>query len=306
MIKKLVSVALCGVLCSSCAQAASWSLVERGYIKKIPAIYANHQTGPILVPTDDDVRLALEFGAASKDKQEPLDYAYLIKSRESALNSDSIYVTVTTPLALIAMHAREQAKEYRKPDDEFVSFARALGAVAISVSQQFMTTNFRTVTFDWQLILLRDGVRVEPLKGVASWNGGNPFTASKPHLAQHNATLAAVQQAAAQQLRVAAASMDEAGRKAMVRQLAATGWSDAQICSGLGWSPEELAKIKGEGPANAAQAMFPLAERDAVFSIEELRKPGRYEIVFRRPEAGLLGVARDKEVRFAISFDHFR
>jgi len=223
------------------------------------------------------------------------------------LNNDSIYVTVTTPLARIATHARDQAKEYRMVDEEFVKYARALGAVSVSISQQFMTSNFRAVAFNWEIILLRDGVRVETLDSLAPWKGGNPFVTSKPLVAQYNATLAVIQQTAAQHLRTTAASMDDSGKRLMVHQLAKTGWSDSQICSALGWSAADLARIKGEIVESTARAsLITLSDRDAIFSIQELKKPGRYELVFRRLQASMLGNVKEKEVRVPISFEKFR
>lgn len=302
-----IAALLCLAFLATQTSAASWSLVERGYIKKIPAAYTKHTAGIIAVPTDDDVKRALEFGAASKEKREPLEYAYIVKSQESAFNNDSIYVTVTTPLALIATHARDQAKEYRMVDEEFVKYARALGAVSVSISQQFMTANFRAVAFNWEIILLRDGGRVETLNSLAPWKGGNPFVTSKPLVAQYNATLAAIQQTAAQQLRTTAASMDDNGKRLMVHQLAGTGWSDSQICSALGWSAADLARIKGEiVESTAGASLITLSDRDAIFSIQELKKTGRYELVFRRLQTGMLGNVKEKEVRVPISFEKFR
>ena len=115
-------------------------------------------------------------------------------------------------------------------DDNFVQYARKLGAARIAI----YAGNIISLQ---QFVLLRDGVRVDPLLEIPAWAGKNPFT---------------------------------------------------------------------DKPGNAINGKISLSEFDAVFPIDELTKPGNYELVFRTPQIASLYARGDKEVRFPISFASFR
>ena len=72
-----------------------------------------------------------------------------------------------------------------------------------------------------------------------------------------------------------------------------------------GLSLEEVSDILNP-QANANGGKIVLSNFDAVFSVGELLKPGRYELVFRTPPAASLYASGDKEIRFPISFSSFR
>lgn len=241
--------------------ATSPSLLERTYLAKIPPSYANHQAGIVSSPSDDDVQQAVAFGIAAKQESEPLEYAYLIKLSKSAVSTDVIYLRVETPLYLISRHVSDQARNYRALDQAFISYARTLGAVHLAATQQYMSSaTWQAYAFSRQLILLRDGVRIEPLQELAAWAGANPFaTQQQPSMASVMALI------------------------------------------------DQTAQRYGAPAANSsAGGNLQLAESDAVYAADELRKSGTYEIIFREPKVGLIGGVTTAEVRFQVSFANFR
>lgn len=288
------------------AKPAGWSLVEKGIVKKIPATFTQHRDGFVASPSDADVQDAIALGTASKEKRELLDYAYIHKEQTNFFATDVIYVRVATPLFLIGAHAREQAREYRAIDQAFVEHARNLNAVRISLTNEFLTDKLRQIALSYEIILLRDGARVEPLREIAAWESGNPF-ADRSSIFGNSAVVEAMQRTALETMRSSVAGMNDEGKRAMVRQFSAMGWNDAKLCESLGWTAEELARIRGDAAPDPDQPRtIALADSDGVFALEELKKPGRYELVFRRPHMAMFGNIKDHEVRFPISFERFR
>lgn len=286
-----------------CGCAGSYSLREQAIRSKIPADFRGNTNGIIAAPTDADIQAATALGVASKDN-DALEYAYLVKAPRGAFASDSIYVKVATPLYLIASHAREQGREYRSVDSAYVQYARGLRAARISTTQQFINTaTWDAVAFQRQIILLRDGVRVEPLKEIPAWAGQSPF-ADKPNK-QVQAALAQVNQVAAQYSRGYAANMTGAQKEQVLRSYRAMGLSEEQMAAYTGFTRSEIQEIlKTQNSTNGG--MMALTEFDAVFAIDELIKPGHYEVVFRTPQIASLYSRGDKEIRFPISFSNFR
>ena len=245
----LIAALTTALLAAGCA--GGYSIREHAIRSKIPQEFRNYTNGIIANPTDADVRQAIALGKASKDSN-TLSLAYLRKAPKNLFKSNdilyyslhipygkyealargmdpnNILIRVATPLYLIANHAREQARDYRKVDDNFVQYARKLDAVRIAI----YAGNIISLQ---QFILLRDGVRVDPLLEIQAWAGKNPFT-------------------------------DKLG--------------------------------------NAINGKISLSKFDAVFPIDELSKPGNYELVFRTSQVAY--VRGDKEVRFPISFAGFR
>jgi hypothetical protein len=296
------------VMTAHTCSAAGWSLLERGYLKSIPAIYREHKTGPLVAPSDDDVKEAISFGEASKEKPEALAYAYLLKRKASMLGSDSIYVTVSTPLELIARHSQEQAKEFRATDSDFVSYARRLKCIRISVTQQWLSSGYTALAANRELIILRDGKRVENLGTVEAWKGANPFLANNKSSLSSDATVNAIQQQAIAQTRAIWNGADESTRKQLLAVYTAQGRSDAQIMLFTGATAEELSRMRGKTveAAETGPTMLLLQSEDGVFAIEELIKPGKYELVFRQPNYGAFTGVGDKEIRVPIEFTSFR
>lgn len=289
------------MLAAGCA--GGYSIREHAIRSKIPQEFRNYTDGIIANPTDADVRQAIALGKTSKDN-DALQYAYLTKAPRSLFNQDSIYIQVATPLQLIANHAREQARDYRKVNDNFVQYARKLSAVRISISQQFISTiTWDAYGFQRQIILLRDGVRVEPLLEIPGWAGKNPF-ADKPSK-EMQATFASIDQTMKQISKGWTTNMTKEQKEQVLRSYRAMGLSEEQMAAYTGFSRDEIQEIL-DTQSNAVDGKISLSEFDAVFPIDELTKPGNYELVFRTPQIASLYARGDKEVRFPISFASFR
>ena len=287
------------------ARASEWSLRERGFIKAIPPLYANHTAGFVVDPSAEDVQAAIEFGRTCKEKAEPLQYAYIFKSTSGFFANDAIYVSIETPLALIAKHAQEQAQEYRSVDRNYVAFLSKLTAVRLSLSQQYISARTWTAFASMrQIILLRDGERVESLTEVPAWHGGNPFPKESRFDKRTQAAVAETQKNILASVRPSFAAMDDGLKRATLQTYRITGLSDKAVQSGLGLTADEYRRLMDDGGAESAS--YALGETDAVFSAKELNKPGKYEIVFRQPKVGLLGEVTEKEVRIPSAFSSYR
>ena len=297
----LIAALTTALLAAGCA--GGYSIREHAIRSKIPQEFRNYTNGIIANPTDATVRQAIALGKASKDN-DALQYAYLTKAPRSLFNQDSIYIQVATPLQLIANHAREQARDYRKVNDNFVQYARKLSAVRISISQQFISTiTWDAYGFQRQIILLRDGVRVEPLLEIPGRAGKNPF-AEKPSK-EMQATFASIDQTMKQISKGWTANMTKEQKEQVLRSYRAMGLSEDQMAAYTGFSRDEIQEIL-DTQSNAVDGKISLSEFDAVFPIDELTKPGNYELVFRTPQIASLYARGDKEVRFPISFAGFR
>ena len=152
----------------------SWSWVEKSIIGNIPATYLQHKTGIVVSPTDDDVKEAVQFGISDKENK-AVEYAYLIKGPSDFWGGTDVYVHVQTPLFLITDHARRKAREFRDFDVEYIAYCKALNVAKISVVQQTYTRSWNIIGTKMQLILLRDGKRVEPVNMLRVYKGRNPY-----------------------------------------------------------------------------------------------------------------------------------
>ena len=292
---------LTALLLAGCA--GDYSMREQVIRGKLPQEFRSYAKGIVARPTDADIQVAIALGTASKD-EDTLEYAYLTKAPRNMFDTDDIYIRVATPLYLIANHAKEQARNYRKLDDSFVQYALGLRAVRISISQQYISTvTWDTYGFQREVALLRDGVRVEPLREIPAWAGQNPF-ADKPSK-QMQSALSQVGQTAAQFSRGFAANMTKEQKEQVLRSYQAMGLSEEQMVAYTGFSREEMQGLLGTS-ASAGSGKVVLSEFDAVFPIEQLTMPGHYELVFRTPPTGSLFARGDKEIRFPISFAGFR
>ncbi len=281
-----------------------YSLQEQIIRDKIPQDFRNYTSGIVAAPTDADIQAAIALGTGGKDDDDALQYAYVTKVPRGFFDGDDIYVRVATPLYLIASHAREQAQSFRKVDGAFIQYARSLRAVRISIQQQYInTTTWNAVGFQRQVMLLRDGVRVEPLTELQAWAGQNPFADKQSK--QMQATIARVNQSAAQLSRGAAANMTRPQKEQLLNSYRAMGLSEDQMITYTGYPRDEIREIlNSQGLVIAGKVS--LSEFDAVFLIDELLKPGHYEIVFRTPQVRSLYEQGNKEIRFPISFASFR
>jgi len=256
---------------------AKQSVVEENTDAKIFASYAGYSGGIVTQPTDAEVAQAVQFGSAAKENSSAVKDVYLSKAKTSAVALEAFYISVRTPLYLISRHAMERAREHRAPDPKFIAFARQLGFVKLAVSQQYISlATWHAYAIARELSLLRDGVRVEPATSIPAWNGVDPFfDPADPLVSWHSTTWLkhSVENMHMQSLR-----------------------QDQEIAA--------MSSAYGQNtrPANSVVVQ----PGDAIFPVEELRKPGRYEIVFRKPHVRALWAKSNPEVRIPISFDKFR
>lgn len=285
------------------AGCGGYSVREHAIRSNLPQDLRTYNNGIIANPTDTDIQAAIALGATSKDDQ-TLEYAYLTKAPRGLFANDSIYIRVATPLYLIADHSREQTRDFRKVDDDFVQYARTLGAVRISISQQYMSTvTWNAYEFQRQVVLLRDGIRVEPMPEISGWEGQNPF-ADKPSK-EMQAALSQVSQTMTQYSRSYAANMTQEQKVQLLKTYQTMGLSEDQMAAYTGFDHDEIHQILGE-QVNTSNGNIVLSEFDAIFPVDELRKPGNYELVFRTPPTASLIASGDKEIRFPISLAGFR
>lgn len=279
--------------------AGSYSIREGIIRSKIPESYKSYSSGIIKNPIDTNVQAAIEFGKSSKEGDE-LEYAYLIKSSQSALSTNQIYIKVYTPLYLIANHAREQIRDYREVDSSFIMFACNLNAVQIALTQQFTSTvTYNAYAFKRQVILLRNGVRVEPLKEIPAWQGSNPFQKQLDKNTQ--ATIAQTTQSYTRGL---VANMTKEQKIALIHSYQTMGFSSNQIIAYTGLTQEEIGELVPN--LSSKNGTIALSEYDSIYSIDELNKPGNYEIIFRTPRTSNLVSSGDDEVRINVTFNNFK
>lgn len=271
----------------------SWSWVEKKILKNIPSTYLLHRTGIVAPPSDDDIKNAIQFGASDKDNR-AVEYAYLIKGPSDFWGGTDVYVNVKTPLFLIADHSRRKAREFRDVDAEYITYCKTLGVAQISAVQQTHTRSWNAIGFKMQLILLRDGKRVEPVRTLHAYKGLNPY-GPRPS-PQLEATTENAMKDAQQRM----ANMSPQLREQVIAGYRAGGMSEEQIKAlfGAASSPE---------PSNVSSSEIPVFESDGIYAISELKKPGKYEIVFRTlPSSNVFSTRSDKEVRFVASFGKFK
>jgi hypothetical protein len=293
-VQHLIASIAMAVLLTGCARGHSQP--EPWADSSIPGKTGGPPSGIVKAPTDAEVRAAVESGISNKEN-DSLAFAYMTKVPTGISPSNDMYLKVSTPLFLVASHAREQTRAYRKPDDSFVSYARNLKAVKISLTQGLISTvNLDDRAFEPNIVLLRDGFRVPPLPEIPAWAGENPFS-EKP-IREVRTVIAQVNQAAAELSRNAVAKMTREQKQKVLNKYRALGWSEDQMTAYTGLQAAEIREMLG--PAGEADPLLiPLSDSDAVFPVEELARPGRYEIILHVPK-------ENKEFRFPVSFARFR
>jgi len=280
-----------------CGGPTGYSLVEQRILDTLPPKYAQHNSGIVFPLADADIQQAIQFGKADKENS-GVEYAYIIKGPSDFWNGTSVYVMAHTPLFLVADHARKRAQEYKDIDQEYIAYLKELNAVRLSLTQQAVTRNYTAIPFKRELILLRDGKRIEPLSTIKPYKGSNPFDS---HLTAHAQSII---DSTRKQAQAGLQQMTPELRKFVISQYKAGGMSDAQIQELLGAS---------SAPKNAGSSTpteIPIFGSDPVFAVSELKKPGKYEIVFRVPSSNNLiqeAISPSaKETRFEVTFDKFR
>lgn len=270
---------------------ATYSLREATILSKLPESYRKHNSGFAVPPTEAQVAEAIQLGTADKEG-DVVKYAYLSKPNLKT------YVTVSTPLHLIAEHARERAREYREPDPNFITYCKGLDAVRIALQEQDMTRNLNVIVQPYSVILLRDGKRVEPLTMISGFNGMNPFF-------NLDKELAAIFQGAS----ASAAAINKQIQATLRKSLAEL---PPEALASLPPEKQALfAALAGTKPTGSKEdskiaVELPVTELDGLFSATELKKPGKYEVVFRTHSTANLVFGGDQERRYVIKFDRFR
>ena len=277
---------------------AGSSLREQSIIKRLPEKYRNHTSGFILSPTKSDIDRAIVLGKNSANDHSLLTYAYIIKGPYSIWSGD-VYVRIATPLYLISDYAREQTRNYKEIDTPFIEYCKRLDAVKISLIEQHIGGNWKAYPFKRQAILLRDGKRIEPLSIIKSFNGFNPFMMQQNKEIQN--IMASYQKIAPSQ----SFTMTKEQLEDLEKTYLSMGYSEAQINTYMNAVRAGTNLVKSSDQNNMP-TQISLLESDAVYKASELKKPGKYEIVFRTPPTNNLIVSGDKEIRFPISFDKFR
>ncbi|MBI4257911.1 MAG: hypothetical protein HY619_03055 [Thaumarchaeota archaeon] len=185
------------------------------------------------------------------------------------------YVYVKTPLFLISEYAFECSRRYKKIDNEFLQYCKALNAVKLDFSEQIVTRQYYAFALPHNLILLRDGERVEPLKTIPSYQGRNPF------LKLDEALRAKINAIASQSLQAYPLEYRQA--------------------------IEGLLRISNTTNDDVSPTIA-ITEFDNVYSISQLQKPGTYDIVIRTFKTyNIIGsMWDDREVRYRIDFKKFR
>ena len=263
---------------------SSYSWVEKKILENIPSAYIQHKDGIVVSPTKNDVDDAIKFGASDKDDSAVM-YAYLMRGPSEFWNQTEVYVYVRTPLYLVADHARKEAREYREVDTSFVEFCKTLNVAQVSLVQQ-IANKLRVHAYKAKLVLLRDGKRVETVLKVQTIKGRNPYA---PKLSPELEALATNLANQSQQL-----------KEQMMALYKANGMSEEQLKVMFGSS------VSSVQSTSALPSEVPVLETDGIFAISELKKPGKYEIVFRTPPSSNIFVSGDKEIRFPVSFDKFK
>lgn len=283
----------------SCAYTG-WSLREQGYIKKIPKSYNNYLGGIIKKPSQEDVNNAIKFGKEDKDGS-ALEYAYITKA---AFGNMTVYCKIYTPLRLVAEHSKNCAREYLNIDDITITYLKNMTAVKIDVIPQYTSTNtWNTYAYEEDFFLLRAGVRVPTIKQIPAMNRNNPFDLIV--VPEINEIQKKAMQEAMQYTQMYTSTYKREQKITYCQQLKMMGYSNNDIVNFTGFPADSVIAYIGEVKNNKADIIY-FTEKDNVYSIDELNKPGYYEIVFRTPITSNLFDSGDKEKRFPISFMKFK
>lgn len=183
MLRLLVIITFAALL-TGCA----YSIKETMIRDSLPETYQQWNGGIRTNLTQEEIKSAVEFGQTSKENPHALMYAYLFKPENMAFNPKFVtswYVRVRTPLYLISEHALQQARDYRKVDDTYLDYCKTLNYVAVDVwsenvwSQKVDSSSLysygNVYGRGYEMILLRNGERIEPIQSIPGYQGINPF-----------------------------------------------------------------------------------------------------------------------------------
>jgi len=91
----------------------------------------------------------------------------------------------------------------------------------------------------------------------------------------------------------------------MINNYLAMGYNIDQVSSISGLSEKEINKLINPNSKENVDTIN-ISDSDALYSIEELKKPGVYEILFRTPSTNSLLFSGDEEKKYLIDFSKFK
>jgi len=239
----------------------SYSLREESIRSGVPETYKTWSGGIRTQLTEQEVNEAISLGQSSKENADVLEYAYIYKP-----GSLEWYIRVRTPMYLVGQNALKQAREYRPIDTGFVEYCRSLDVAAIDVNEQALRNDLSVRVRRYEIILLRDGIRVEPVTDFPTYNGKNPFVVVDPKL------------------------------KIIIKD--SQKRAEALMAN---LTPEQRAMVQNVKTPSSLSA-FSLN----VFRVDDLVRPGVYEVIVRTPKTSNLLLPGDKEIRFTVDFSRFK
>lgn len=313
--KKILIILILAINFNGCNP--EYSLAEKKYVDKIPSTYSNHNSGIIHPLKDTDIKEAIEFGKQDKDNRS-LEYAYLVKGPKISkisgvgllfatpsqiVSSDYTYIRIRTPLFLIADYARDQAREYRATDSTYVDYLKNLDLVQLDVVQQSSSTStYYAFAFNREFILVRNGIRVEPVNKIISFKGQNPFKEKVDKSTE--AIFNEMMKISAAYTRNLYLNMPESQKKQIVESYINMGLPREQIAIYTGLNSDEINEFMDI--KNGHEIEIPLLETENIYSVKDLKQDGLYQIVFRTPKTNSLIKTDDTEIKFAIDFSKFK
>lgn len=250
----------------------------------------------LLEPTEENIAIATKVGAQNKEAYR-LEFAYITEKKK-------INIVVKSPLFLVAKHAKKQAQDYHEPDPDFLKYLESLKFARIECSNVGPIVD-ANLEGNFKVILLRDGVRVPSVTSVPSYKGKNPFYIA-PVNYQVSKIMAGAEQQAAALTKMWMNQMTEDQKIQFIKVQYTTGKTTKEIAQTLGWTEEQVSKYK---PAEEVKPEIVFTEDDGVFSLEELKKPGKYEAVVRLGNFGFVSPvlgSKDlqSEYRIPLKFDN--
>lgn len=254
---------------------SQYSLVEQNILNQIPSNYQSHNEGIIAVPSDEDIEQAIEFGQQCKDKSQVLDYAYIEKPEHGN------WILVKTPLYLIAKHSLEKAQEYRNPNSTFIDYCKNIGVVKIELGSD-KDPNYSYLGMMGDVILLRNGRRVEPITEFKAFNYSNPYESMF-----FNKDIKETMELTNQMMETSNESLIESQK--MMEEI----YKEMNIDIPIPTFSSVGDKVS-------------LSSNSSCFDIRELNKPGNYEVIMRVPDYNVFSSSDTKEIQFSVSFYRFK
>lgn len=250
----------------------------------------------LLEPTADNLAVATKVGIQNKETSR-LEFAYITEKKE-------INIVIKTPLFMAAKHAKKQAQDYREPEADLLKYLETFKFVRIECANVGFVVDAQ-FSGRHKVILLRDGVRVPTVTEVPSYKGKDPFSMVIMNY-QMTKAMENIERQAATIMKATFVHMTPEQQGHFIKTQYSSGKSTEEIVKMLGISKEEVEKHK---PAEQPKPVTEFTEDDGVFTLEELKKPGKYEAVVRLGNMGFVSPvfgSKDlqREYRIPLKFDN--